>query len=408
MVELNSKQKIFSVTELTRSIRTILESNYPSVWVEGEISNFSPHRSGHVYFTLKDATSALQVVIFSSFAQKIKFEVKDGLQIICMGRISVFDKRGQYQLYAERIEPKGKGALQLAFEQLKEKLRREGLFDRARKRPIPLYPKKIGIVTSPTGAAIRDILNIVNRRFAGTHILLCPVRVQGEGSALEIARGIEIMNRFSDIDVLIVGRGGGSLEDLWAFNEEVVARAIVTSRIPVISAVGHEVDWTIADMAADLRAPTPSAAAELVVVRRDELEERIRVFRKRLREGMAEFITERRDALITLKESYAFRQPKSLVEQAAQRLDDLLKNMTRFVKAALDGKSTSFREVVGKLDVLSPLAILSRGYSLTFDAARRLVKEAKGIKKGDRIVTYLKRGVLESVVDSVRPDEVLS
>ncbi|MDD5085322.1 MAG: exodeoxyribonuclease VII large subunit [Candidatus Omnitrophica bacterium] len=408
MSEINSKQKIFSVTELTRSIRTILESAYPSVWVEGEISNFSPHRSGHMYFTLKDAASALQVVIFSSFAQRIKFEVKDGLQVICMGRISVFDKRGQYQLYAERIEPKGKGALQLAFEQLKEKLRCEGLFDKARKRPIPLYPKKIGVVTSPTGAAIRDILNIVNRRFVGTHILLCPVRVQGEGSAEEIARGIETMNRFSDIDVLIVGRGGGSLEDLWAFNEEIVARAIVASRIPVISAVGHEVDWTIADMAADLRAPTPSAAAELVVTRRDELEERVRLFRKRLKEAMTEFLTERRDALVTLKESYAFRQPKSLVEQAAQRLDDLLKNMTRFIKAALDKKSACFREIVGKLGVLSPLAILSRGYSLTFDAERSIIKEAGGVKRGDRIVTYLKRGALESVVDSVRCDDSLS
>ncbi|NQT23426.1 MAG: exodeoxyribonuclease VII large subunit, partial [Candidatus Omnitrophica bacterium] len=253
---------IFTVTKLTRNIRAILEQNFGTLWVEGEISNFTKHQSGHMYFSIKDEGSVLPCVLFRSSNAKLKFEMKAGMHVLCFGRISVYDKRGQYQLYVERVEPKGAGALQMALEQLKEKLRKEGLFDELNKKPIPYLPRRVGVITSPTGAAIRDILNVTKRRFANIEILLNPVRVQGEMAKHEIVEAIAEFNKMKGLDVIILARGGGSLEDLWAFNEEIVARAIYDSKIPIISAVGHEVDWTISDFVGDFRAPTPSAAAE--------------------------------------------------------------------------------------------------------------------------------------------------
>lgn len=250
---------IYTVSELTREARMLLESAFPAVWVEGEISNFSIHSSGHMYFSLKDENAVLNCAMFRSENQQLKFGPKDGMQVLCFGRISIYDKQGRYQLYVQTMEPKGLGALQLAFQQLKERLQKEGLFDAAHKKPIPFLPQRIGIVTSPTGAAIRDILNISTRRFQNIHIIINPVRVQGEGAAIEIANAIKEFNEYAKLDVIIVARGGGSLEDLWSFNEEIVARAIYDSKIPVISAIGHEVDFTIADFVADFRAPTPSA-----------------------------------------------------------------------------------------------------------------------------------------------------
>ena len=264
-------EKLFTVSEITRKIRTSLEHDFSNISIVGEISNIRRPSSGHVYLTLKDENAQIQAVVFRNTASKIKFELKDGMEIISYGSITVYEPRGQYQIIIDQIEPKGIGALQLAFQQLKEKLEKEGLFDVSRKKPIPFIPQKIGIVTSPTGAAIKDILNIIERRFANVEILLYPVKVQGDGAAEEIAEAIVELNKLPDIDVIIAGRGGGSLEDLWAFNEEVVARSIYNSTIPVISAVGHEIDITIADLVADIRALTPSEAGELVVPQKDLL-----------------------------------------------------------------------------------------------------------------------------------------
>jgi len=397
--------KIYTVGELTRRIRELIESNFRAIWVEGEITGFKHHHSGHIYFSLKDQEAVIKAAFFSRFNRGIKFELKDGQQVICFGKISVYEPRGDYQIYVERIEPKGLGALQLALLQLKEKLVKEGLFDPARKRTIPKFPKTVGVVTSPTGAAIRDILHVVNRRFRGTSVLLNPVKVQGEGAAEEIARAIDEMNRFDDIDVLIVGRGGGSLEDLWAFNEEIVARAVHRSRIPVISAVGHEIDWTICDWVADLRAPTPSAAAELVVQSREDLEVRLGDFNTRLRNATEGLLEGKQETLRTLQESYAFRQPLNLVNQYAQRLDELLRQLQNYLKNLVREKDQTFRSWVGRLQALSPLAILERGYSITFDSQGELVKEARGVKVGETIRTRLHRGVIFSKIDKIQKDE---
>jgi len=391
-------KKVLSVSELTREIKSLLENRFSHVWVEGEISGFKHHQSGHIYFSLKDDKALLKAVFFSRYHHDVRFDLEDGLKVICYGKISVYEVRGEYQIYVERIEPKGLGALQLAFEQLKAKLSQEGLFDPGRKRPIPPYPRKVGIVTSPTGAAIRDILNIVDRRFAGIHILINPVRVQGEGSADEIARAIDEFNVLEDVDVLIVGRGGGSLEDLWAFNEETVARAIHRSKIPVISAVGHEVDWTIADMVADLRAPTPSAAAELVTRSREELERRIKDLAWRA-ETNAKKIWQMQDERVQrLLASPAFRQPQSLIEQWVQRVDEQVRQLGNYARNLLTVKRSHLKHAAGKLDALSPLGILNRGYSLTFDGRGRLLKNVDSLNAGEVVKTRLERGTFESKV----------
>lgn len=397
--------KIYTVKELTRRIRELMESSFSAIWIEGEISGFKHHHSGHMYFSLKDEEALLKAAFFSRFNRGIKFDLKDGLHVLCFGKISVYEPRGDYQLYVERIEPKGLGALQLAFLQLKEKLAREGLFDEERKRPIPRFPKTVGVVTSPTGAAIRDILHVVNRRFRGTNVLLNPVRVQGDGASEEIARAIVEMNQLEDIDVLIVGRGGGSLEDLWAFNEEAVARAVFYSRIPVISAVGHEIDWTICDWVADLRAPTPSAAAEIVVQSREDLEIRLGDFKTRLSNAIKNLFEAKRDELRALKESYAFRQPLNLINQYAQRLDELLRQLQNYLKNLVKEKDQTFRNKAGRLEALSPLAILGRGYSLTFDSAGQILKDTRGLKLKEAIKTRLHKGWVYSAVEKIEKEE---
>ncbi len=397
--------KVYTVRDLTRRIREMMESNFAGVWVEGEISGFKNHHSGHMYFSLKDSEAILKVAFFSRHNRGLKFELKDGLQVLCFGKISVYEPRGDYQLYLERIEPKGLGALQLAFLQLKEKLAKEGLFDLARKRPIPRFPKTVCVVTSPTGAAIRDILHVVNRRFRGTSVLLIPVKVQGQGAAEEIARAIQEANQLDDIDVLIVGRGGGSLEDLWAFNEEVVARAVYTSRIAIISAVGHEIDWTICDWVADLRAPTPSAAAELVVQNREELEIRLESFNTRLQNAVGNGLQTAKERLQSLQESYAFRQPLHLINQYAQGLDETMRQLQNYLKNLVREKEQTFRSWVGRLEALSPLAILERGYSLTFDSHGDLVKESRKITVGEILETRLHRGLIRSRVEKIQTEE---
>ncbi|MBU1061407.1 MAG: exodeoxyribonuclease VII large subunit [Candidatus Omnitrophica bacterium] len=370
---------IYKVSELTSSIKIILEDSFPNIWVEGEISNFKSPSSGHFYFTLKDSKSELKSVFFKSSNEKIKFEIKDGMQVICLGRISIYDKQGVYQLYVQKVEPKGIGMLQLAFEQLKEKLFKEGLFDESRKRPIPMLPDRIGIITSSTGAAIRDILHVLKRRFANVEIIINPVKVQGEGAKEEIRDAIQDFNKLNNVDVIIVGRGGGSLEDLWAFNEEIVARAIYNSKLPVISAVGHEIDWTISDFVADLRAPTPSSAAELVIAKKSELSEALDNIEKRLKSF-----------------------PLEVIEKHEQHLDDLEDDLILRFKHYIELKEGRFNLLFEKIEMLNPLSILSRGYSVSFRLPKKkIIKNTTSLKKGDLVETRLSKGNFRSRVESI-------
>ena len=396
---INSK-KIYSVSELTRGISLLLEGSFKNIWVEGEVSNFVLHTSGHCYFSLKDQDSVILCVIFKYAAAKLKFRIENGMSIICSGKIGVYGKRGQYQLYIDKAEPKGIGALQIAFTQLKEKLYKEGLFDEAHKRPIPEFPKAIGIVTSPTGAAIRDILNIINRRFEGAHIILFPARVQGEGASEEIICGIEAFNEAGNVDVIIVTRGGGSLEDLWAFNEEPLARSIYNSGIPVISAVGHEIDYTIADFVSDLRAPTPSAAAELVVRKKEDIISDIEDFVSRLKQALGNRINIAQRQLEGIMNRYAFKQPLFLIEQYQQLVDEKVKSLSQGLDFFLLSKQQSLGAMQGKLSALSPVAILERGYSITMTMPdSRIIKDNAKVKSGTQIKTRLAKGELISRVE---------
>lgn len=440
-----AEKTILTVSRLTALIRGVLEENFEQVWVQGEVSNISFPSSGHLYFTLKDAGAQLRCVMFKGAARNLKFRPADGMGLIVRGRISVYDQRGEYQLICEYLEPAGVGALQLAFVQLKERLAVEGLFDEARKRPMPLFPRRLGVVTSPTGAAIHDILNVLRRRFASLEILLYPVRVQGEGSAQEIARAVDDMNRLGLVDVMIVGRGGGSLEDLWAFNEECVARAVHRSRIPVISAVGHETDWTICDFAADLRAPTPSAAAEMVIASADELRGRVEALGHRLRltmenrlrtmesrldslrralhdpstmlghlsqrvddlserleRGLENAVKRRSERYHRLNQSLAFNNPMQAMTAARQRLRRLLSDAEHSLATRMNAFKQAFGADAARLEALSPLSTLSRGYSIVTRAADgRVVTDAAQLAAGDRLRLRFHRGGATGVVETV-------
>jgi exodeoxyribonuclease VII large subunit len=406
-----TEPQVYTVTELTKDVRFVLEDTFSEVWVEGEVSNYTLSSAGHAYFSLKDESSLLNCVLFKSNGARMKFDVESGMSVLCRGRISVYDKRGQYQLYVSKMEPRGKGALQMAFEQLKKKLQKEGLFDEERKRPTPFLPSRIGVVTSSTGAAIRDILKVSKRRYANVEISIRPVKVQGEGSAGEIALAIKELNEFNKallekgseehpIDVMIVGRGGGSLEDLWAFNEEEVARAIYASEIPVISAVGHEVDYTISDFVADCRAATPSQAAELAVPTKEELSDRVSDSRSRLYSAAKKKIKDLESETLNLKESYVLRAPMNVFLQLGQQVDEMIKAATARIKHLMEIKRGEFALAAGKLDALSPLAVLERGYSITFRDGK-VVKETKALKKGELIETRLAKGRLASRVERV-------
>ena len=388
------EKKIYSITELTRLIKGELESQFTCVWVEGEISNLATPRSGHTYFTLKDEGSQIRGVMFRHAGSRLKFQLENGLKILARGKISVYEPRGEYQLIADYAEPRGAGALQLAFEQLKKRLEAEGLFDHAHKKRIPLLPKKIGVVTSATGAAIRDILNVVNRRFANVHVLIAPVRVQGSEAPGEIATAIEKFNQLPDVDVLIVGRGGGSLEDLWAFNEEIVVRSIFASKIPVISAVGHEIDFTISDFVADLRAPTPSAAAELVVQNKENLIHTVNMLTTRLQNSL-------KQRLSRLKENigqYGVRlqDPRKRLGELQQRVDERVHHVTSIFKHILEKKHYQFETAAGKLNSLSPLALLGRGYSICRHAKTlEMIKTIDQVTIGEDILVRLSEGELQ-------------
>jgi exodeoxyribonuclease VII large subunit len=395
--------RIYSISELTAELKALLENTFSGVWVEGEISNFKHHTSGHMYFTLKDDRGQLRAVMFRGSNRGLQFRPEDGLAVIVFGNVTIYEPRGEYQITIEYMEPKGLGALQLAFEQLKTRLEAEGLFDPARKRPIPLLPKKIGLVTSPSGAAIRDILQIIHRRFANVQVLIFPVRVQGEGAAAEIVEGIESLNKRVDLDVLIVARGGGSIEDLWAFNEEMVARAIYASQTPVISAVGHETDFTIADFVADVRAPTPSAAAELVISRKAELSQRVDDLFSRLVSHMRYQAERSGERLRSLERHLRLLSPLERVRRQRERLREGVLALQSSMSHRLALWRGELRTAAARLDSLSPLAILARGYSVCRRLPDlRILTRAASVAEGGRVEVLLHQGGLICRVEERR------
>ena len=413
---------VFSVTELTVRVRDLLEERFFEIWVEGELSNCKVWNTGHLYFSLKDASSQLRGFMFRTSLRYLKFKPADGLRVIARGKLSVYEPKGEYQFVCEHLEPHGLGALQLAFEQLKRRLQAEGLFDASRKRPLPALPRKIGIVTSLDGAAVRDIIKVLRRRYANAHIVIRPTRVQGDGAAMDIMRAVRAIGRVRDVDVVIIGRGGGSIEDLWAFNEEVVARAIAGCPVPTISAVGHETDVTIADFVADMRAPTPSAAAEIVVARKDDfwaridrLEQRLRTtfqMRTAMRGRRADDLSHqllralrgrlgRRErayqALRLALESFDPRRRFGAMRARLERVDGRLRSSVDRRRHAADAR---FRATAARLDSLSPLAVLGRGYAVCWNADRTaIVRDAASVERGDTVHVKLERGELDCTVD---------
>ncbi len=392
--------KTFSVSEVNRMVRDWIREGFPSfIWVEGEVSRVKIHSSGHMYFVLKDENASVSAVMFRSARSRLKFELKHGMQVLCLVRVDLYEREGKFQFYIEDIHPKGIGALELAFRQLKEKLEKEGLFREELKRPIPYLPRTVGVITSPTGAAIRDIIKVISRRFPGVNILLYPVRVQGEGACDEIARAIDDINEhFADeVDVLIVGRGGGSIEDLWAFNEEVVARAISRSKIPIISAVGHEIDFTIADFVADKRAPTPSAGAELAVPDRGELISHLNHLLSRLLLILRHRWDDVKWRIERIGKSRAFLEPKYKLEQRVQLLDSLLEKMAVELCNRLDKSRLQLKHLAGKLDVLSPLRTLARGYAIVYKE-KRVVRLSTQLSVRDRVTIRFADGEVNAEV----------
>lgn len=437
------ERRIWTVRDLIASVRTQLEREYTDVWLEGEISNFRAHPSGHLYFTLKDENAQMRVVMFRSSARLLRFKPDNGMQVVTRGRVTVYEDRGELQISAEYLEPKGAGALQIAFEQLKAKLEAEGLFEGSRKKAIPVLPRRIGIVTSPQAAALRDILNILRRRHRTVSVLIYPAQVQGEVAADEVSAGIRWLNKSRAVDVIIVARGGGSLEDLAAFNHEGLARVVAGSQIPIISAIGHETDFTILDFVADLRAPTPSGAAELVIRSRQEIETQSESLRERLARAMRYRLLMARQALTELAQHGAFARMMDSLGRRQQRVDELLyrlegaerrvleqhrrrwetasaavrhydvRQRLAAMREQLDSRTaalaSAFRALLlqrrsrlerlaGSLDALSPIAILERGYALVFDASGKLLKDSASVQPGDEISARLANGEIRATV----------
>jgi exodeoxyribonuclease VII large subunit len=443
------ERRVWTVRGLVAAVRTLVEREYSDAWVEGEISNFRAPDSGHLYFTLKDGSAQIRAVMFRSAARLLRFRPTDGMQVMVRGRVTIYEDRGELQIAAEHIEPKGAGGLQVAFEQLKAKLEAEGLFAAERKKAIPTLPARIGIVTSPQAAALRDILNILLRRHHTANVMIYPAQVQGEAAAVEVAGGVRYFNRSRSVEVIIVGRGGGSAEDLAAFNDEGLARAVAASEIPVISAVGHETDFTIVDFVADLRAPTPSAAAELVIRSRVEVENQADAARERLVRAMERQLLEARHALMERAQDGAFARMMDLIRQRQQKLDDLTYRLERGERQVLERLRRQWETVASAvrhydarrvlagirgeleavtaataaamrnqllqnkvrlermgraLEMLSPLAILERGYALVFDGTGRLVKDAAQVQAGQEISARLARGEIRATVKKTTED----
>lgn len=442
------ERKVWKVAELNARIRELLSAAFTNIWIEGEISNFREAQSGHLYFTLKDESSQIRCVCFRQNAIRLRFRPEDGLHARLRGSVSVYDARGEYQIYVEHIEPVGLGALQLAFEQLKKKLEAEGLFDVARKRPLPILPGRIGVITSPRAAALRDILRILRRRFPNARVLIYPVRVQGEGAAEDIVKAFQFFAARDAADVFILARGGGSLEDLWPFNEEAVARAIAASTVPVISAVGHETDFTIADFVADVRASTPSAAAEIVVQERDAFDRHLAEVQRKLADSIRYLILERRHRLQLLLGDRALRRPEEMLREFRQRVDEQVQRLgeriesklqqfrSRFTDARarmasfdlrvrleamrlrtehkagelrlrierlLTQKRQRFERLMLQLDERSPLRVLERGYSIAYDSSGTVLRSAEDVSAGEEISLRLARGKLFASVSRSEP-----
>ncbi|MFO0788917.1 MAG: exodeoxyribonuclease VII large subunit [Pirellulales bacterium] len=392
-----------TVGQLTAQIKSSLENQFTSVWVAGEISNYSRPQSGHSYFTLKDDQAQIRAVMWRSAASRIKFDLADGLDVICHGHIDVYAPRGSYQLVVDELQPKGVGALELALRKLREKLAAEGLFDPARKRQLPSFPRSVAFVTSPTGAAIHDFLQVLRRRWRGVDVLVIPARVQGEGAAQEIAAGIRLANRLDPRpDILVVGRGGGSLEDLWSFNEEPVVRAIAASRIPTVSAVGHEIDVTLADLAADVRALTPSEAAERIVPAADEINIRVRAYQQRLRHAAQRRVAWLRARYDGIAAQRPFRRPFDLIHDRSRHLDEVATHAQRLLRRLVQDREGRLARLAGKVESLSPLAVLARGYTITQDASSRaVVRRASDLYVGQRISTRFASGEAVSKVERI-------
>jgi exodeoxyribonuclease VII large subunit len=394
--------KVLSVGELTRDVKMLMEEAFPAVWVSGEISNISRPSSGHVYLTLKDSEAQLRAVLWRSSAKGVRFQLQDGLEVIARGRISVYAARGEYQLVIDHLQPKGMGALELALRQLREKLLGLGYFAQERKKPLPRFPKRVALITSPSGAAVRDILEVLGRRWPALEVWICPVRVQGDGAGREIAAALARVNRLGQIDVIIIGRGGGSTEDLWAFNEECVAHALFHSQIPVVSAVGHEIDLTIADQVADRRALTPSEAAELVTPHREELLERLSATEAQLRKLLLQRLEFARRRLDEISQCRVFRLPFERLHEHERRLDDYDDRLRRAVRQHLRQANERLASHAARLETLSPLNVLSRGYSLTRrEADQVIVRHAEQVLPGDRLMTDVQHGRILSRVEEV-------
>lgn len=386
---------IFSVSQLTAYIKEVLSTDplLRSVYIRGEVSNYKLHSSGHSYFTLKDQDSKIRCVMFRQYGRPA-FAMQDGMDVLIRGYVSVYDRDGQYQLYVEEVEPFGIGALHVAFEQLKARLNSEGLFDETHKKPLPLLPKRIGIVTSDSGAAVRDIINIVKRRYPNMDLLIVPVAVQGDEAAVQISQAIDVLNAMDDpVDVIIVGRGGGSIEELWAFNEEIVARSIYRSRIPIISAVGHEIDFTIADFVADMRAPTPSAAAELAVPRKDELKDEVRQLYSRMYNALMAKFDYCNQLLCRLRDSGVMLHPDRLLADKQQYLDQLKRYLALNVQHRLELKTAAYMDLKHRLEAFNPLSALARGYTMTISLAdEELIKSIDELSPGQRIKIMYRDG----------------
>ena len=397
-------KNVLSVTELNKYIKDIISRDFilSNLWVKGEMSNFKYHYSGHLYFTIKDEKSLVKCVMFKVHASTLQFVPKDGMKIVIRGYISVFEREGQYQLYVEEMQQDGLGSLHIAFEQLKQKLQKEGLFEENRKRKLPFLPGSIGVITSSTGAVIKDIINILSRRFYNVNIKVYPVQVQGEQAAEQIVKALNRLNQLACVDVIILARGGGSLEELWAFNEEIVARSIYKSNIPVISAIGHETDYTISDFVADFRAPTPSAAAEIVMPEKSIIESRLESLKMRMKNLMLKKMGMERLAYKRLTDSIAFKQPFNKVYQERMKLDVQL----RYMMNALDARAERFKSrlsiLAARLDGLSPLSSLARGYSIVKSKIDdTLIKSIIGVNKGDKLEIIMQDGKIECTVDGV-------
>ncbi len=437
--------QVFSVSDVNKAVKGTLESGFPLLWIKGELSNFKPHTSGHWYFSLKDSRSQISAVMFKGFNQQIRFRPRDGMEVIVRGKITVYEPRGNYQVFCELMEPVGAGAMQMAFEQLKAKLQAEGLFEQARKRPLPTMPRHIAVVTSPTGAAIRDILHVLERRFKGLKITVAPAVVQGEQAPQSIVAALEMVNRLSDVDAVIVGRGGGSMEDLWCFNDEKVVRAIAAMKVPTISAVGHEIDFTIPDFVADVRAPTPSAAAEIVVKSAAELAERLKLHRNLLQQLMGHSLTLLKRKLLSTQQrlvdpkrrladlilrcdelhgrllqsierilrdqrshlelvQHRMGSPAERIERLRGRIAEARLRLAAQVRLEMERSSARLSQAAALLDNLSPLKVLDRGYAIaTFK--NKVLRSTENVKLNDSIQIRLAKGQLEAEVKAIKAEE---